>query len=110
MSVLVHLCRTCDHQSAWHEGGNGGYTPCRCCRAGTSDPDPVPTLLPTTSSPHGIPEELWQPGTQRNAGTMHASRTCACAACREAAEGMAAGITRREHPLAAPRLVGLSGR
>ena len=26
MSVLVHLCRGCGHQSAWHEGANGGYT------------------------------------------------------------------------------------
>ncbi len=106
MSVLVHLCLGCAHQQAWHEGGNAGYTPCRCCRAGTSDPDPLPTLLPTASSPGGIPERLWEPGTQRNVGTMHASRTCGCAACHEAA----ARITRREHPFAAPRLEGLSGR
>jgi len=106
VSVLVHLCRGCGHQSAWHEAGNGGYTSCRCCRAGSADPDPAPTLLPTYSSPHGIREPLWEPGTQRNAGTMHASRTCDCAQCHEAAEAM----TRREHPSAAPRLVGLSGR
>lgn len=106
MSVLVHLCRTCDHQTAWHEGGNGGYTPCRCCRAGTPDPDPAPSLLPTRTSPHGIPEGLWEPGALRNPGTMHAARTCDCAACHAAAER----ISRREHPSAAPRLVGLSGR
>ncbi len=99
MSVLVHLCRGCDHQQAWHEGGNGGYTPCRCCRAGTADPDPAPTLLPTGGSPDGIPEwrrrveqalrdatpgsseGLWRLGALRNAGTMHAARTCACSAC-----------------------------
>ncbi|KJK10681.1 hypothetical protein UB45_18255 [Terrabacter sp. 28] len=81
MSVLVHLCRGCDHQQAWHEGGNGGYTPCRCCRAGTADPDPAPTLLPTAGSPDGIREGLWPPGALRNAGTMHAARTCACSAC-----------------------------
>ncbi len=106
MSVLVHLCRSCTHQQAWHESGNGGYTPCRCCRAGAPDADPTPTLLPTTSSPLGIREPLWSPGSQRNAGTMHASRTCDCAACHEAADAM----SRREHPSAAPRLVGLSGR
>ena len=106
MSVLVHLSRGCDHQQAWHEGGNGGYTACRCCRAGTADPDPTPTLMPTSTSPGGIREALWEPGTQRNVGTMHASLTCGCAACHEAA----LRISRREHPFAAPRLVGLSGR
>ncbi|GAA2023235.1 hypothetical protein GCM10009740_10570 [Terrabacter terrae] len=63
-------------------------TPCRCCRDGTADPDPAPTLLPTSSSPHGIPqwwlsveqalrgttprstEPLWEPGTARNVGTI----------------------------------------
>jgi hypothetical protein len=124
VSVLVHLCRGCGHQQAWHESGNGGYTPCRCCRAGTADPDPSPTLLPTVTSPGGIPdgwrrveqalrdatpgsiEPLWEPGTRRNVGTMHATTTCGCDACHEAA----ARIRRREHPSAAPRLEGLSGR
>ena len=124
MSVLVHLCRSCGHQQAWHEPGNGGYTPCRCCRAGTCDADPAPTLLPTRTSPGGIPEwcrsveqalrsvtpgstkPLWEPGTRRNGGTKHASTTCGCDACHEEA----ARLTRREHPFAAPRLVGLSGR
>ncbi|WP_020144143.1 hypothetical protein [Terracoccus sp. 273MFTsu3.1] len=84
MSVLVHGCRRCGHQQAWHESGNGGYTPCRCCRAGTSDPDPAPTLLPTWSSPDGIRERLWEPGSRRNAGTMHATTTCGCDACHAA--------------------------
>jgi hypothetical protein len=88
VTVLVHLCRTCGHQSAWHEGANGGYTPCRCCRAGTAHPDPEPTLLPTWTSPGGAPEPLWAPGTRRNVGTMHVSTTCACDACHAAAAAL----------------------
>ena len=83
--VLVPAAVGCGHQQAWHEGGNGGYTPCRCCRAGSADPDSEPTLLPTASSPEGIREGLWPPGAQQGAHPAPrpggAARTCACSAC-----------------------------
>lgn len=106
MSVLAHVCRSCAHPMDWHDARNRGYTTCRCCHDGTGDPDPVPTLLPTTSWPSGIREGLWQPGSLRNAGTMHATRTCSCEGCREAA----GGLTIREHPVATGRMEGSSSR
>lgn len=82
MSALVHLCRSCAHQQSWHDPPNRGYTSCPCCREGLADPDPEPTRLCMLDALTGIPGPLWAPGTQRNAGTMHASTTCACEGCQ----------------------------
>lgn len=90
MSVLVHFCLTCSHQEAWHEGGNGGHTLCRCCLAGACDPDPEPTLLPPMWLPGSI-GGLWPRGGLRNAGTMHAARTCAGSACEATLRAAGAG-------------------
>ncbi|AKU17286.1 hypothetical protein VV02_17890 [Luteipulveratus mongoliensis] len=82
MSVLLHRCRTCQHPADWHDGRNRGYTSCSCCNAGSADPDPEPVVQPTFASPSGGPEPLLRPGTARNEGTMHATRTCACQRCQ----------------------------
>ncbi|NHN56096.1 hypothetical protein G9U51_09940 [Calidifontibacter sp. DB0510] len=84
MSVLVHECRTCGHNATWHESRERAYTACRCCIAGTADPDPEPTLRPTWTSPGGRLEPLAPPGTVRNERTMHQTVTCDCEACRAA--------------------------
>jgi hypothetical protein len=101
VSVLAHLCRRCGHGAAWHEPTNRGYHACPCCREGGADLDPEPTLLPTSSSPGGVPEPLWWPGTRRNEGTMHASTTCGCRACRLAAAAMSPrDVGTAAHPVA----------
>ncbi len=81
MSVLMHLCRTCGHRATSHDGGDRGYSGCRCCR-GSGDVDPAPVLVETFTSPGGRREDLYAPGSVWNAGTMHKVRLCACAACR----------------------------
>jgi len=81
MSVLVHLCRSCEHQQGWHSARCPGYTSCRCCRAQACDPDPEPVLLRTFSFPGWRPEPVVEPGTVRNPHSMHASQSCSCAAC-----------------------------
>ncbi|WP_446664272.1 hypothetical protein [Flexivirga sp. B27] len=80
MSVLVHFCRACGHQQAWHAPRCAGYTSCRCCRDDQCDPA-EPVVLQTFSFPGWQPEPLLPPGTVRNARSMHASDACACAAC-----------------------------
>ncbi|WP_148043362.1 hypothetical protein [Flexivirga caeni] len=90
MTVLVHLCRACGHQQAWHSPRCAGYTSCHCCRTDQCEPTTEPVVLPTFSFPGWHVEPLVAPGTVRNAGTMHASQTCACAACLTAYERLAA--------------------
>lgn len=58
--------------------------------------------LPAFTARGGIPKPLWNPGAQRNAGTVHASTTCACMRCQELAES----ATRRDHPASAGRMEG----
>ena len=88
MSVLAHRCRACGHVVGHHGERERGYTGCGCCRAGRADPDPSPELFPTWAFPGGAPEELWAPGTTRNAGTMHAVAGCGCAGCHAAADAI----------------------
>lgn len=82
MSVLMHLCRTCRHRATSHEGGDRGYSGCRCC-LGDGDVDPRPVLVETFTSPGGRAEPLYRPGTVWNAGTMHKLALCGCAPCHE---------------------------
>ncbi|YAL84319.1 hypothetical protein ACMYYO_05810 [Dermacoccaceae bacterium W4C1] len=81
MSVLIHLCRTCGHEESAHEPRQRGYTACRCCLSGSSDLDPTPIERATFTMPGRVPEPLYLPGSQRNAGTMHAQQLCSCTAC-----------------------------
>lgn len=83
MSVLVHQCRRCGHRESWHEPRERAYTSCRCCRDGAPDPDPEPNLADTFTVPGWRLEPLYQPGAQRNSGSMHTTECCACARCRE---------------------------
>ncbi|MFK5584603.1 MULTISPECIES: hypothetical protein [unclassified Serinicoccus] len=83
MSVLMHLCRTCRHRATSHQGGDRGYSGCRCCR-GPGDLDPEPVLVATFTMPGGAREPLHPPGSLWNAGTTHQLRLCDCPACRRA--------------------------
>lgn len=77
----MHLCRTCRHRATSHDGGDRGYSGCRCC-LGPGDVDPRPVLVETFASPSGRREPLYPPGSLWNAGTMHKRTLCDCAACR----------------------------
>lgn len=89
MSVLVHVCRDCGHQSAWHEPRHAGYTSCRCCRAGTPNAGSDPVLQETFGLPGWFPEPLYRPGSTRNPASMHATTCCDCATCHAAYDGLA---------------------
>lgn len=80
MSVLLHLCRSCGHRATSHDGGDRGYSGCRCCH-GPGDIDPRPLLAETFSVPGGRREALYRPGSVWNAGTMHKLTLCSCSAC-----------------------------
>lgn len=82
MSVLMHLCRSCRHRATSHDGGDRGYSSCRCC-LGPGDIDPEPLLVETFRSPGGQREPLYRPGTLWNAGTMHRLELCSCPRCHE---------------------------
>jgi hypothetical protein len=77
----MHLCRGCRHRATSHDGGDRGYSGCRCCR-GPGDLDQEPVLVPTSSIPGGRPEPLYRPGTVWNAGTMHKLVLCDCSRCQ----------------------------
>lgn len=89
MSVLLHLCRACGHRATSHEGGDRGYSGCRCC-LGAGDIDPAPVLVETFTCPGGRREGLYPPGTLWNAGTMHRLQLCGCPACRAEHERLSA--------------------
>ncbi len=80
MSVLLHVCRTCQHRETSHQGRDRGYTACPCCR-GDGDIDPDPLLVQTWAFPRWEIEPLYRPGTQWNSGTSHRLELCACARC-----------------------------
>lgn len=91
MSALLHLCRDCRHRAISHDGGDRGYSGCRCCR-GSGDIDPEPVLVQTFRLADGAAEPLHPPGTTWNAGTMHKQQLCGCQRCRAvAAHLLAAG-------------------
>lgn len=81
MSHLLHLCRACRHRATSHDGGDRGYSACRCCR-GPGDVDPEPVLVETFDLATGAAEPLRAPGTEWNAGTTHRLTLCSCARCR----------------------------
>ena len=87
MSVLTHRCRGCGHLEDRHAARERGYQSCGCCTAGSPDLDPEPVLLETYAVPGRRPEPLWEPGSARNAGTSHLTRTCGCERCRLVAAG-----------------------
>ncbi|CAG7572718.1 hypothetical protein FB554_0859 [Barrientosiimonas humi] len=91
MSVLMHRCRACGHATGWHEPRSRGYSSCSCCNRGAAQADPAPQLQQTYGHPGGRPEPLYPPGSTRNSGTMHASTTCDCGACRAAYDRLQQG-------------------
>ncbi len=91
MSVLLHLCRACGHRATSHDGGDRGYSGCRCCR-GPGDLDPSPLLVDTFTSPGGHPEPLYRPGSVWNAGTMHKLTLCGCSACATRYAELSSGV------------------
>ncbi|MDE9366184.1 hypothetical protein PZ938_11255 [Luteipulveratus sp. YIM 133132] len=84
MAILTHRCRACPHPVDWHEQRHRGYTACPCCVSGRPEPDPQPVVQETFTSPGGDPEPLYVPGSPRNTGSMHATRTCDCDRCHAA--------------------------
>jgi hypothetical protein len=98
MSVLMHLCRGCRHRATSHDGGDRGYSSCRCC-LGPGDIDPEPVLVETFRCPGGQPEALYRPGTLWNAGTTHRLELCSCTRCHQryaeltAAQGSRSGAS-----------------
>lgn len=87
MSVLTHRCRACGHVEDRHAARERDYQSFPCCHGGGPDPDldPERELLPTYALSGRLPEPLWAPGTTRNAGTAHTTRTCGCERCRTVA-------------------------
>lgn len=87
MSVYVHDCNICEHRQDHH--GGQGRSSCRCCNEkrpaelGDLHIHPEPRLWETFTHPGTRPEPLYQPGTQRNSGTVHKSDVCACDRCQE---------------------------
>ncbi|GAB3585273.1 hypothetical protein GCM10027579_18990 [Calidifontibacter terrae] len=93
MSQLEHVCLDCDHRSAIHDPRNRSYTDCACCNGGSVRRETPPRLAPTFRLPGFVLEELCAPGSVRNAGSMHATRTCGCSECQTMYERLTAART-----------------